>query len=51
MAFIAKTDCKLARMNSRRFQFLIQQNPFFAVHVMRVLVGRLRNMNQKMVHL
>ena len=46
---VAKDPCKLARINSRRFQFLIQQNPFFAIHVMRVLVGRLRHMNQKLV--
>ncbi len=48
---VAKTDCKLAQINARRFQFLIQQNPFFAIHVMRVLVGRLRHMNQKLVQL
>lgn len=48
---IAKTDCKLARINQRRFQFLVQQNPFFAIHVMQVLVGRLRHMNEKMVQM
>jgi CRP/FNR family cyclic AMP-dependent transcriptional regulator len=43
---LAKTACKLARINQRRFHFLIQQNPFFATHVMKVLVERLRHMNQ-----
>jgi len=42
----AKTACLLARVNQRRFHFLIQQNPFFATHVMKVLVERLRHMNQ-----
>jgi CRP/FNR family transcriptional regulator, cyclic AMP receptor protein len=32
---IAKTDC-------RRFEFMVSETPFFALHVMRVLVDRLR---------
>ena len=36
---------RLARVDSRRFNFIIQQNPFFARHVMKVLVDRLRHMN------
>jgi len=43
---VAKNPCKLARINQRRFHFLVQQNPFFATHVMKVLVERLRHMNQ-----
>jgi len=42
---IARTDCKLANINLRRFHFLVQQNPFFATHVMQVLAQRLRKMN------
>lgn len=41
----ARTDCRLARVDARRFHFLIQQNPFFATHVMRELVRRLRRTN------
>ena len=38
--------CVLARLDQRRFEHLIQQNPFFATHVMKVLVDRIRQMNQ-----
>ncbi|MNC89773.1 DNA-binding transcriptional dual regulator Crp [compost metagenome] len=44
---VARTPCRLARVDRARFNYLIQQNPFFAVHVMRVLVERLRSMNQR----
>ena len=33
---------RLVPIDQRRFQFLIQQTPFFAIEVMRVLVARLR---------
>ena len=42
---IARTNCKLIEINEKRFAFLIQQTPFFAIHVMKVLVERLRKMN------
>lgn len=42
---VAVTPCRLAKVDERRFHFLVQQNPFFATHVMKVLVTRLRNMN------
>ena len=42
---IAKTDCRLAAVDKRRFHFLIQQHPHFATHVMKELADRLRNMN------
>ena len=41
----AKTPCRLARVDEPRFAFLVQQTPFFALHVMRVLAGRLRQMD------
>lgn len=44
---IARTPCRLARLDRTRFQYLVQQNPFFAIHVMKVLVERLRNMNAR----
>ena len=46
---VATTPCRLARINLRRFHFLVQQNPFFASHVMKVLVERIRRMNQQLV--
>ncbi|MGA8864290.1 MAG: cyclic nucleotide-binding domain-containing protein [Gallionella sp.] len=39
---IAKTDCKLLAIDHKRFNFLIQQTPNFAIHVMRVIATRLR---------
>jgi CRP-like cAMP-binding protein len=42
----AKAPSKLAKIDQRRFHFLIQQNPFFATHVMKVLAERLKRMNQ-----
>ena len=42
----AAAACKLAKVDERRFQRLIQQNPFFATHVMKELVGRIRQMNK-----
>jgi len=43
---IARTACKLASVDQRRFHFLIQQTPFFATHVMHVLASRLRGMDK-----
>ncbi|TAL02057.1 MAG: cyclic nucleotide-binding domain-containing protein [Verrucomicrobia bacterium] len=43
---VARESAKLAKLDERRFQRLVQQNPFFATHVMKVLVDRLRQMNQ-----
>ena len=39
---IARTDCKLIPIDQKRFQFLVQQTPYFAIEVMRVLAERLR---------
>lgn len=42
---IARTDCKLVIIDKRRFLFLIQQTPNFALDVMKVIAERLRAMN------
>jgi CRP/FNR family cyclic AMP-dependent transcriptional regulator len=39
---IASTDCKVAVIDLNRFGVLVQQTPFFAVDVMRVMAERLR---------
>lgn len=39
---IARTDCELVPVDQKRFTFMIQHTPFFAVHVMKVLADRLR---------
>jgi CRP/FNR family transcriptional regulator, cyclic AMP receptor protein len=46
---IARTDAKLVAVDERRFLFLVQQTPNFALHVMRVLSDRLRRMDEQFV--
>jgi len=43
---VAKTECRMAKIDLRRFHFLVQQTPFFATHVMKVLVERVRKLNR-----
>lgn len=42
---VAKTECKLIPINQKRFIFLVQQKPQFALHIMRMLVERIRWMD------
>jgi CRP-like cAMP-binding protein len=44
---IAKTASKVVPVDERRFIFMLQQTPYFALQVMRVLSSRLRNMDHK----
>jgi CRP-like cAMP-binding protein len=44
---VARTDCRVAAVDERRFAFLVQQTPFFALEVMRVLADRLRRTTTK----
>jgi CRP-like cAMP-binding protein len=39
---VARSDCKFVPIDRRRFNFLVQQTPNFALHVMRVIANRLR---------
>jgi CRP/FNR family cyclic AMP-dependent transcriptional regulator len=41
----ARTDCKVAVVDLKRFEFLVQNTPFFAVQVMRIMAHRLRHSN------
>lgn len=43
---VATEPSRLAKVDEKRFNTIIQHNPFFAKHVMTVLADRLRNMNQ-----
>jgi CRP-like cAMP-binding protein len=45
---IAKTDCRLVPINERRFQFLVQQTPNFALQLMRIIADRLRRMDSRL---
>lgn len=44
---IARTNAELVPVDSRRFEFLVQQHPFFALEVMRVMAQRLRAMDAR----
>jgi len=41
----AYTNCKLAPIDARRFLFLVQETPYFALQMMRVMSDRLRRMD------
>lgn len=43
---VATTDCEFVAIDEKRFQFLVQQTPYFATQVMRVMAERLRAVNQ-----
>ncbi len=43
---VANSDCEFVAVDEKRFQFLVQQTPFFATQVMRVMAERLRKVNQ-----
>jgi len=38
----ARTDCRVVEITEKRFLFLIENTPYFALEVMRVLASRLR---------
>jgi CRP-like cAMP-binding protein len=46
---VARTDASLAKIDEARFRRIIQQNPFFATHVMKVLANRIRHMDTLLV--
>jgi len=39
---VARTDCAVVAVEEQRFLFMVQQTPFFALQVMRIMVERLR---------
>jgi CRP/FNR family cyclic AMP-dependent transcriptional regulator len=39
---VAESDCDLVTIDKRRFWFLVQETPYFAEIVMRVMADRLR---------
>ncbi len=43
----AKSDCQLVEVDEKRFKFLVQQTPYFAIDVMRVMAERLRSMDER----
>lgn len=45
---MAVSDCRLAAVDEQEFLDMVQENPFFSLHVLRVLANRLRHMDEKM---
>jgi CRP/FNR family cyclic AMP-dependent transcriptional regulator len=45
---IARTPCKLAVIPEKRFLFMVQQTPEFALLIMKVMADRLRRMNARL---
>ena len=43
---VASTDCSLATIDEKQFLYMVQETPFFSLHVMRVIAQRLRHMNE-----
>lgn len=43
---VAISNARLAPVDAKRFMFMVQQTPFFAMQVMKVLASRLRRMNE-----
>lgn len=39
---VARTDCKIVRVDEERFLFLVHETPMFALQVMRTLARRTR---------
>ncbi|MCB1234724.1 MAG: cyclic nucleotide-binding domain-containing protein [Verrucomicrobiae bacterium] len=44
---VVRGGAKLASIDERRFLFLVQQHPTFALNLMRVMSGRLRKMDRQ----
>ena len=44
----AKTDCTLVPIPEKRFMFMVQQTPHFALQIMRVMAERLRRMDARL---
>jgi len=42
----AKSDAKVVPLDQKRFLYLVQNTPFFAVEVMHVMASRLRKMDE-----
>jgi CRP/FNR family transcriptional regulator, cyclic AMP receptor protein len=42
---VARTDCKVVPIDEKRFAYMVQETPHFAIHVMEVMAERLRYMD------
>src|SRR5271157_976339 len=46
---VARTDCRLSVLDSKRFLYLVEETPFFALLVMQVMCERLNRMIERSV--
>lgn len=44
---VARTKCRVVKIDARRFQSLVQKTPDFALQIMAVMANRLRRMNRQ----
>ena len=47
---IAKTEVKAAPIDQQRFLFMVQETPYFAIEVMRVMADRLRRERDRLTN-
>jgi len=45
---VARTPCKLVPVSQKRFLFMVQQTPHFSLQIMKVIVERLRKMDERL---
>jgi CRP-like cAMP-binding protein len=45
---IVRSDAALVRIDRRRFEFLIQQTPYFSLQLMTIMAERLRRSDKKL---
>ncbi|MBX3086646.1 MAG: cyclic nucleotide-binding domain-containing protein [Anaerolineae bacterium] len=43
---VARTDCKIVPVDQKRFLYMVQNTPFFAISVMRVISQRVRKLDR-----
>jgi CRP-like cAMP-binding protein len=46
----AVTPAKIVEIDQKRFLYLVQNTPYFAVDVMKVMAGRIRHMDELQTH-
>ena len=42
----ALADCTLVRVDEKLFLYMVKKIPHFSLHIMRIITGRLRHMNE-----
>ncbi len=45
---VVQTEAKVVPIDRKRFMFLVQQNPFFALQIMAIMAERLRRMDEEL---